>query len=70
MNNNSQNANTQTSSRGEHFQTAKYMKYGLDMQFKISQYTAAAMPGKINDGVLQPNINKCNRLFLLCFPSN
>ena len=70
MKNRSQNANTQTSSRGEHFQTAKYVKYGLDKQFKISQLTAAAAPCKINDGVLQQNIKQCDRLFILCSSGN
>ena len=52
------------------FQTANYMKYGLDKQFKISQYAAAAAPCEINEGVLQRNINKCDRLFVLRSPRN
>ena len=46
-NNNFQNRNTQTPSRGEHFQIAKYMNYGHNKQFKVLQYTAAAVPMKV-----------------------
>ena len=70
MNNHSQNSNTQTSSCGKHFQTAKHLKYGLDKQFKISQLTAAVAPCKINEGDYQQNTNKCGRLFILCSPGN
>ena len=31
------------------------MKYGQNKQFKVSQYTAAAAPHKINEGAHQEN---------------
>jgi hypothetical protein len=70
INEDSQNSNTQTSSCGKHFQTAKQLKYGLDKQFKISQLTAAVAPCKINEGDYQQNTNKCGRLFILFSPGN
>ena len=54
-NNNFQIWNTNNPSRGKDFQTEKYMKYGHNKEFKISQYTAAAMPCEANEGVHQQN---------------
>jgi hypothetical protein len=46
------------------------MKYGHNKQFKISQYTAAAVLCKINEGAHQKIKIKCGRLFILCSSGN
>jgi hypothetical protein len=46
------------------------MKYGHNKQFIISQYTAAVVPAKINEGAHQQNIKKWDRLFILCSLGN
>ena len=70
MSNNFQNWNMQTPSHGKHYWTAKYMNYGHNKQFKISQYTAAAAPGKINEGAHQWNKKNMRQIIHIMLSGN